>query len=569
MRKAESKNRSSSRSPQSYAVCDDKSLNNSTYDEASEDELYNEQDVMNGLLDLIKTVQKRKKIQHRRQNYSGDDDNDSLTDLEEEERQRVHKEKEYIHKEQKHIQKVHEELCDINYKLQHENKRLRQWDLELRKRESHLDTVEKQLSEYASSLEEIIEKEVKKRCKEVEETCQMKLTEMQKENTKTRNSFKIVKKANGTLKQQFASTQSKIKAYEDKQSALQNRIANLQRKIDILNQQLMEHNESSSNTTKDRNMSKKKENTLTITGTFYEVFSTLLQWVSDVHLKQHIDNMLKVGSPTHIEHDVVVESNNERSIKIVILVSNTLHDVSCMKDNIQLAFIQFIYWSLLYAHLTQSSQKFSHAATYRKIGEELYQAQHGSNQTKDLNMRQQGSFFQSSNRRVKLISSLIILHTISQADIIAHVFRDMNAQLRNELSKDIFLEHHGTVLLQPLFKLTNKVNLMFTTEILMIMAAESPYLQRFLESLSSVEWIQAIVSIMKSSKEDIPLMEKLSLLLQRLSKLRANKPILDALQVSTVVTELARTCSPNEEFLQLNLRSILFNYESMKSLKVN
>lgn len=38
--------------------------------------------------------------------------------------------------------------------------------------------------------------------------------------------------------------------------------------------------------------------------------------MSDVHLKQHIDNMLKVGSPTHIEHDVVVESNNERSIKV-------------------------------------------------------------------------------------------------------------------------------------------------------------------------------------------------------------------------------------------------------------
>lgn len=36
------------------------------------------------------------------------------------------------------------------------------------------------------------------------QTCQMKLTEMQKENTKTRNSFKIVKKANGTLKQQVS-----------------------------------------------------------------------------------------------------------------------------------------------------------------------------------------------------------------------------------------------------------------------------------------------------------------------------------------------------------------------------
>ena len=45
------------------------------------------------------------------------------------------------------------------------------------------------------------------------------------------------------------------------------------------------------------------------------------------------------------------------------------------------------------------------------------------------------------------------------------------------------------------------------------------FLEAFLESLSTMEWIQAILTIMKNCNDDVKTMEKLSLLLQRLSKI--------------------------------------------------
>ena len=51
-------------------------------------------------------------------------------------------------------------------------------------------------------------------------------------------------------------------------------------------------------------------------------------------------------------------------------------------------------------------------------------------------------------------------------------------------------------------------------------SAFTAYLQPFLENISTLEWIQSLLTVMKSYADDVQMMEKLSLLFQRLSKLK-------------------------------------------------
>jgi len=504
--------------------------------DAHQEESFNHE-IMQGLMEIRKIKNSKKKIKSNHRKYSTDTDADSTTknfDDPLSTKSSPYDQQASYEEEQHQIQKVHEELYDINNKLQYENKRLRQWDVSLRKRESRLD----------------------------EEYEQHKM-ELQSETRKTRNSFKIMQKANENLKSQVAINNEKIKRYEEKQTALQNRITNLQRKNEILNEQTQQQSSISSSSVVNKHVKNHKLKPSSQTAAFYESFSTLLSWISNVHIKSSVESLLKVKQSQLLstEHDVNIEVTNDNCIKIIISLPSILAQISLLDDKLQIAFLQFVYWSILHLHLTQSSLRFTHAATYRRIGEELYNLKSIKCTKSD---EDQHSFVRSLNIQIRLLSSLIIIHTVTQADLIAQVYRLLTAELRNEMVKDIFLRLHGTVILLPNFKPSNKNTLTFTTDILMVMTAESPYLQSFLESISNIEWVQAIMNTMKNSQEDNNIMEKSSLLLQRLSKLRSNKTIFEALQTRKFINDYIRNIHPDEEFLQLNLRSILFNIDAMK-----
>jgi len=533
--------------------------------DAHQEESFNHE-IMQGLMEIRKIKNSKKKIKSNHRKYSTDTDADSTTknfDDPLSTKSSPYDQQASYEEEQHQIQKVHEELYDINNKLQYENKRLRQWDVSLRKRESHLDEVEEKLNNYAASLQEIIEKEVASRCQNVEQEYEQHKMELQSETRKTRNSFKIMQKANENLKSQVAINNEKIKRYEEKQTALQNRITNLQRKNEILNEQTQQQSSISSSSVVNKHVKNHKLKPSSQTPAFYESFSTLLSWISNVHIKSSVESLLKVKQSQLLstEHDVNIEVTNDNCIKIIISLPSILAQISLLDDKLQIAFLQFVYWSILHLHLTQSSLRFTHAATYRRIGEELYNLKSIKCTKSD---EDQHSFVRSLNIQIRLLSSLIIIHTVTQADLIAQVYRLLTAELRNEMVKDIFLRLHGTVILLPNFKPSNKNTLTFTTDILMVMTAESPYLQSFLESISNIEWVQAIMNTMKNSQEDNNIMEKSSLLLQRLSKLRSNKTIFEALQTRKFINDYIRNIHPDEEFLQLNLRSILFNIDAMK-----
>ena len=66
-------------------------------------------------------------------------------------------------------------------------------------------------------------------------------------------------------------------------------------------------------------------------------------------------------------------------------------------------------------------------------------------------------FLQSNNPPVRVLSCLIILRTLNQADYVNNVFEIMRGDLKKDTLKKLFLNYYGTWTIIKWCKLTNKV----------------------------------------------------------------------------------------------------------------
>lgn len=456
--------------------------------------------------------------------------------------------------------KVHGELCNINKRLQQESKRLKNWDSELSKKETNLNKIQEQFSLFSASIKETVERETIQRCETLKQEYECKIKLLTEEARKSRESFNIIKSANNKFKTKISEDEAQLKGNKDKIARFQGRITNLVRKVELLEKQLTDKTDelkTKSSLLKEKSFAiksiNKGQNFTNIPDMFYETLSLLIQWIAEKTLKNSVILILKNENKLVTDEDGYLKLTNDKSIKIIMFMPYVISQVSAMSEKLQLPFIEFLYWSILHFNVTQSSQKTTHSATLRRIADGLY-----------LHKTQNNSFYKSLNYNVRILSSLVILQSTNQADILVQIFQSLNAELKSELSKEFFLEIHATEMLLPLFKLTNKFLLGHIADILMIIIVDSPYMQEFLNQISTVEWIQSIITVLKASCADITLMENLSLILQRISKSKGVKVIFDVLQIKANITELLQLPSCEDEYLQLNLRSILLNIEAMK-----
>lgn len=216
--------------------------------------------------------------------------------------------------------------------------------------------------------------------------------------------------------------------------------------------------------------------------------------------------------------------------------------------------------------------KVNLTTTFRRIGEELYRSynknyqgdQMGStdlawiknyefnNQHTNSGENVQQSclfslFLQGNNAPVRMLSCLIILRTLTQADYINNVYEILRGDLRDDNLKKLFLNYYGTWTIIKWCKLSNKVRPIFCSPNLksikyikcvlkhflgcsidtyLQLSSDWEYLKLFLESCSNETWFSHIAVIMKSTglqngvKLELTLLEKLSVMLQKLSKIR-------------------------------------------------
>lgn len=493
------------------------------------------------------------------------------------------------HMEAENVKRIHKELMRISIMLQKESEALHRREVQLRERERALRDAEKLSHTTDIILDRVVTQEVQSRSQAVAEKYESKLAELEDViNKKTRelkrmkDSFDTIKTANDSLKKQITDLEQQNKKLETQALSVQHRLANLQRKNEFLQRGTRQDErqiEKQRNTSKLSSQGKEEaatksvsfsQNKVNFSGLF-EVLAVLLEWTSDTHLQnmptfRHSPQ----GKLQEQQLDFPSALVHEKCLKILPGMSDILSYLPSINPRVQQPCLQFTYWCIVYMEQTvQGSQRTAFASTLRHIGEELFKpqvtkvAEEGSTPKSDRHKTE--IYFHSPNIAVRILSSFIILKTLARVDYLAQVFDVLKTDLKDDVGKQIFLTYEGVNVILSYMKPVQKALLGSAVDVLLLMSVDSPFTSAFLESCANELWFRTAVNLLQQKGLDSKILEKLSIVLQRLSKVKTNRRYFEAFQISPMVQEMLRNCDPQNAFLALNLRSIIFNLGQGKS----
>ncbi|XP_071846901.1 coiled-coil domain-containing protein 138-like isoform X3 [Apostichopus japonicus] len=468
------------------------------------------------------------------------------------------------------INMVYEELAAISDKLKREHAALLDHEVIVNEKLQLLQAEEEKKSRDLDKSIRDLEEDCQRRLKEMEKEQHTKLkeihqvmTEKAKENKRLKESFDTLKNVNDSLRKQLDEICTKNKKLETQAISVQHRLTNLQRKQDVSDRQRAadkftdqlraqaQGNKIAKSGKQGFNQHSKPDHAV------FDILGILLEWISDVHLKE-----IQPG-----DYPESLDMTKERCLKILPLLVDTLHNLPTSSSKLHLPCLQFILWALSYS--LQQEQAVSLVSTLRRLGEELYRTPsalrlraHSETEGKT----KVSLFFKSPSLHIRFLSSLIILRTLSQVDLLANVFDVLRADLKDERSKELFLEYRATDIILPFLKSSNIAILAGAVDVFLQMSMESVYLLKFLESCCNEGWFQACSLLLKSTSLDLKILEKISILLQKLSKLKNTRKLFETSGLSLLIQEMSRAgpCQENA-FLSLNLKSILFNLNITKT----
>ncbi len=171
---------------------------------------------------------------------------------------------------------------------------------------------------------------------------------------------------------------------------------------------------------------------------------------------------------------------------------------------------------------------------YRHIGEELYKpliiskTLESTDKDEDENENEipNNKYIKSKDPNERILSYLIILRTLSHlhVDHLINTFDLLKNDLKCDTNKEIFLDYYGIWTLLKWCKLANKPLLTQSIDILLVLSIDSLLFDNFLNQCSNETWFSQISVLMRhlnqTANVDLVLYEKLSVLLQKLSKTR-------------------------------------------------
>nr|XP_054754822.1 coiled-coil domain-containing protein 138-like [Lytechinus pictus] len=479
------------------------------------------------------------------------------------------------------VEAVYAELVTISSKLQKQNIALQEREKALEKRERSLQNLEETLQTDHSSIRQAykdfnnrwhkLEEEHRKQVKELEDT----IKERTKEIKRQKESFDTLKQANDGLRNQLDKVEEQNKKLESQAISLQSRLTNLLRKQELTSRQRDQESmavKAKVETVKRRvdgsaQKSVMSRSTKQSSG-LYDALGILLEWVSEVHLRHYSDDPSKP-----LESMPSQALTHDRCIRILPSLVEVLGQLPSHAAKLHLPCLQFIYWSLLCLQ-SSDKQQISLSSTYRRLGDELYRPQvvrFASDRDKtspdpaQTEKPKSAIFFKSTNLHIRFLSSLIIMKTVTQVDYLANVFDVLRCDLKDDRAKELYLRYQATPLILSHLRASNRAITGCAVDIFLQMSMESIFMQQFLYSCCNDVWFKSCAALLSSSGMDIKVVEKLSIILQKLSKIKTNKNFFDSSGTSVIIQEMSRSreCQENA-FLALNLRSILFNLNHLK-----
>ncbi|XP_047710109.1 coiled-coil domain-containing protein 138 isoform X5 [Prionailurus viverrinus] len=435
------------------------------------------------------------------------------------------------------INQIYDELFQIHQKLQCETAAQQEFAEELQKRERFLVEREQLLFRHETALSKIkgVEEEVLTRFQiikeqhsaEVEHLTEV-LKERNKESKRLRSSFDALKELNDNLKKQLNEVSEENKKMEIQAKRVQARLDNLQRKYEFMTIQRLKGNSHAANEMKSLRQEKvpvSKTHKVPLNAQVYELLTVFMDWISDHHLS-------KLKS----------EESGMDGEKPLLKFATQRNDIQekCIK------------------HSTMTS-------TLRRLGEDIFKGvvtkgiQDNSLDHSVENKPKTAAFFKSSNLPLRFLSTLIVLKTVTQADYLAQAFDSLCLDLKTDEGKILFLEYQAVPVILNHLRISSKGLLSNVIDSLLQMTVESKSLQPFLEACSNTLFFRTCSVLLRTPKLDLQILEKLSIILQKLSKIKSNKKLFELFTIHLMLQEMQRTTHPEHAFLCINLNSTLFN----------
>uniref|UniRef100_A0A8I5TSQ6 Coiled-coil domain containing 138 n=1 Tax=Pongo abelii TaxID=9601 RepID=A0A8I5TSQ6_PONAB len=415
------------------------------------------------------------------------------------------------------ISQIYDELFQIHLKLQCETAAQQKFAEELQKRERFLLEREQLLFRHENALSKIkgVEEEVLTRFQiikeqhdaEVEHLTEV-LKEKNKETKRLRSSFDALKELNDTLKKQLNEASEENRKIDIQAKRVQARLDNLQRKYEFMTIQRLKGSSHAVHEMKSLKQEKapvSKTYKVPLNGQLYELLTVFMDWISDHHLSKvkHEESGMD-GKKPQLKFASQRNDIQEKCVKLLPLMTEQLQWMPFVNIKLHEPFVKFIYWSL--RQLDAGAQHSTMTSTLRRLGEDIFKGvvtkgiQDSSPQHSVENKPKTAAFFKSSNLPLRFLSTLIVLKTVTQES-----------------------------------------------------------LQPFLEACSNSSFFRTCSVLLRAPRLDLQILEKLSIILQKLSKIKSNKKLFELFTIHLMLQEIQRTTNPEHAFLCINLNSTLFN----------
>ncbi|XP_040588321.1 coiled-coil domain-containing protein 138 isoform X2 [Mesocricetus auratus] len=473
------------------------------------------------------------------------------------------------------INQIYDELFHIHLKLQCETVSQQKFAEELQQRERFLAEREQLLFRHETALSKIkgVEEEVQTRFQilkeqhstEVEHLTEA-LKEKNKESKRMRSSFDALRELNDNLRKQLNEVSEENKKMEIQAKKVQARLDNLQRKYEFTTIQRLKGDSLAAQEMKSLKQEKvpaSKPFKTALNGQVYELLIVFMDWISVHHLSKvdpeepGVDGEKPSFKPSQ-RSDI-----QEKCVKLLPMMTEQLQWMPLVNVKLHEPFVKFIYWSLRQLHA--GTQHSTMTSTLRRLGEDIFKGvaikgtQDNSLEHSVENRPKTAAFFKSSNLSLRFLSTLIVLKTVTQADYLAQAFDSLCLDLKTDEGKTLFLEYQAVPVILKHLRISSKGLLSNVIDSLLQMTVESKSLQPFLEACSNSFFFRTCSVLLRTPKLDLHILEKLSIILQKLSKIKSNKKLFEVFTIHLMLQEIQRTTHPEHAFLCINLNSTLFN----------
>ncbi|MBZ3874808.1 Coiled-coil domain-containing protein 138 [Sciurus carolinensis] len=474
------------------------------------------------------------------------------------------------------INQIYDELFQIHLKLQCETAAQQNFAEELQKRERFLIEREQLLFRHENALSKIkgVEEEVLTRFQilkeqhdaEVEHLTEI-LKKRNKESKRLRSSFDALKELNDNLKKQLNEVSEENKKMELQAKRVQARLDNLQRKYEFMTIQRLKEDSHAAHevkSIKQEKVSVSKTSKVPLNGQVYELLTVFMDWISDHHLSKvkHEESGMDGEKPL-LKSASQQNDIQEKCVKLLPMMTEQLQWMPFVNAKLHEPFVKFIYWSL--RQLDGGTQHSTMTSTLRRLGEDIFKGvvikgiQDNSSEHSVENKPKTAAFFKNSNLPLRFLSTLIVLKTVTQADYLAQAFDSLCLDLKTDEGKTLFLEYQAVPVILGHLRISSKGLLSNVIDSLLQMTVESKSLQPFLEACSNTLFFRTCSVLLRTPKLDLQILEKLSIILQKLSKIKSNKKLFELFTIHLMLQEIQRTTHPEHAFLCINLNSTLFN----------